>query len=177
LIRNPVTPYTLASIEEDAVTDRTATERVRRYRQRQKKQRDIERVEVQVPAAASDDLKAWGHKTRGAFKRADLASDRVDFVLGTINAPRAKAIDGQTLVHCLLAAEPEKQWQPHIEALFDEVSKEAIHDLVLAGIVSFEDLYRAMRTWRADRGRSAEWVKEMADLRLERPAAYRAEFG
>jgi hypothetical protein len=150
-------------------------ERVRRYRQRQKKQRDIERVEVQVPAAASDDVKAWGHKARHAFKRAGLASDRVDFVLGTINAPRSKAIDAQTFVHCLIAVEPEKQWQTHIEALFDEVSKEAVHDLVLAEIVSFEDLYRAMRTWRVVHGRSSEWVKEMADLRLERPAAYRTD--
>lgn len=157
------------------MTDRTAVERVRRYRQRQKKQRDIQRVEVQVPAAASDDLKAWGHKTRDAFKRAELATDRVDFVLGTINAPRSEAIDAQTLVHCLIAAEPDEQWQPHIEALFDEVSKEAVHDLVLARVVSFEDLYRAMRTWRAGHGRSAEWIREMADLRLERPAAYRAD--
>jgi hypothetical protein len=150
-------------------------DRVRRYRQRQKKQRDIARIELQIPAAASDDLKAWGHKARDAFKRAALASDRVDFVLGTINAPRSRPIDAQTFVHCLIAAEPEKEWQPHIEALFDEVSKEAVHDLVLARIVSFEDLYRAMRTWKVGHGRSSGWVKEMADLRLERPAAYRAD--
>jgi len=156
------------------VTDRTAVERVRRYRQRQRKQRDIERVEVQVPAAASDDLKVWGQKARAVFSQAALASKRIDFVLGTINAPRSKAIDAQTFIHCLITAEPEKEWQPHIEAFFDEVSKEAVHDLVLAEIVNFEDLYRAMRTWRQGHGRNAEWIKEMADLRLGRPATYRA---
>lgn len=157
------------------MTDRTAVERVRRYRQRQRKQRGIERVEVQVPAAASDDLKAWGQKARDVFSQAGRAYDRIDLVLGTINAPRSKAIDARTFVHCLITAEPEQKWHPHIEALFDEVSKEAVHDLVLARIVSFEDLYRAMRTWRLGHGRNAEWIKEMADLRLGRPAAHRAD--
>lgn len=153
------------------MTDRTAVERVRRYRKRQRKLRGIDRVEVQVPSAVSEDVKAWGHKVREAFKHASLAPDRIDFVLGTINAPRPQAIDAKTLVHCLIALEPDERWQPHIEALFDEVSEEAVHDLVLAQIVSFEDLYRASRTWRAGHGRIVGWIKEMADFRLASAAA------
>jgi hypothetical protein len=151
--------------------DRTASERVRRYRQRQHEQREIGRVEVQVPSAVSKDIKALGHKAREAFKNASQALERVDFVLGTINAPRPKAIDVSTFLHCLLAIEPQTQWQPHIEALFDEVSEEAVHDLVLAKIVSFEDLYRASRTWNVGHGRITGWVKEMADFRLASAAA------
>jgi hypothetical protein len=146
--------------------DRTASERVRRYRRRQHTQRDIDRVEVQVPSAVSEDVKALGQKARVAFKNASQASERVDLVLGTINAPRSKAIDAGTLLHCLIALEPQRGWRPHIEALFDEVSEEAVHDLVLAKIVSFEDLYRASRTWNVGHGRIAGWVREMADLRL-----------
>ena len=151
--------------------DRTAAERVRRYRQRQHKQREIDRIEVQVPSAASADIKALGHKAREAFKNAYQALERVDFVLGTINAPRPRAIDVGTFLHCLIATEPQSPWRPHIEALFDEVSEEAVHDLVLAKIVSFEDLYRASRTWNVGHGRIAAWIREMADLRLASAAA------
>lgn len=153
------------------MTDRTAAERVRRYRQRQHKQREIDRVEVQVPSAVSEDIKALGHKAREAFKNAQQALQQIDFVLGTINAPRPKAIDVGTFLHCLIAIEPQKQWRAHIEALFDEVSEEAVHDLVLAKIVSFEDLYRASRTWNVGDGRIIGWVREMADLRLASAAA------
>jgi hypothetical protein len=151
--------------------DRTVSERVRRYRQRQHGQREIHRVEVQVPSAVSEDVKALGYKAREAFKNARKALAQVEFVLGTINAPRPKTIDVGTLLHCLFAIEPQKQWKPHIESLFDEVSEEAVHDLVLAKIVSFEDLYRASRTWNVGHGRIAGWVREMADLRLASVAA------
>src|SRR4051794_13108176 len=110
--------------------DSTASERVRRYRERQHTLHEINRVEVQVPSAAAEDVKALGHKARDAFKHASEASDRIDFVLGTINAPRPHAIDTNTFLHCLIALKPKKQWRPHIEALFDEVSEEAVHDLV-----------------------------------------------
>ena len=153
------------------MTDLTAAARVRRYRKRQQKLRDIDRVEVQVPSASADDIKHLSQKLRTAFKHADTAHLQVDFVLGTINAPRPKPIDAKTLVHCLTTIAPEKQWQPHIEALFDEVSEEAVHDLVLAKIVSFEDLYRAARTWRVTHGRIVGWIKEMADFRLASAAA------
>ena len=153
------------------MADRTASERVRRYRKRQSKLRSIERVEVQVPSAAANDVKRLGWKLREAFKRAEAAERQLDFVLGTINAPRPRPIDGRTLVHCLNANQPEKEWRPHIEALFDEVSEEAVHDLVLAKIVTFEDLYRAARTWRVTHGRIVGWIKEMADYRLASAAA------
>jgi hypothetical protein len=131
------------------MVDRTAAHRVKRYRSLQKGERGIVRVEVQVPAA----------------KR------QVDFVLGTVNAPRPHPIDAKTLVRCLTTSRPDARWRPHIEALFDEVSPEAIHDLVLAGVVTFEDLYRAARTWSAADGGNVAWIKEMADLRLARSAA------
>ncbi|WP_029006791.1 hypothetical protein [Azospirillum halopraeferens] len=153
------------------MVDRTAGDRVRRYRATQKAARQITRVEVQVPAAAGDVIRAIAGRYRDAAGKAVEAGRHLDFVLGTINAPRPHPIDAETFVLCLLARHPTPQWQPHMEAFFDEVSEEAIHDLVLAGVVDFEELYRAARTWKAIDGRTVPWIKEMADLTLARPAA------
>jgi hypothetical protein len=92
-------------------------------------------------------------------------------VLATINAPRPYPLSAAELVHCLVTARPDPKWLPHVEAFFDEVSEEAIHDIVLTGVVSFEDLHRAARNWRVTDGRNVAWINEMADLRLARPAA------
>lgn len=153
------------------MADRTVASRVRRYREAQKEEREIRRVEVQVPSVAINDIKALGGRLLKAFKRAAAAETQISFVLKTINAPRPHPIDAKTFVHCLTTDHPDRKWRPHIEAFFDEVSVEAIHDLVLAGVVSFEDLYRAARNWGITNGRSIGWIKEMADLRLAKLAA------
>ena len=146
--------------------DRTAARRVQSYRIRQKADRGIKRVEVQVPSSAVEDIKGLSRKFIAAFKQAVHANRQVKSVLTTINAPRPTPIDVNSFVHRLFTREADARWRPHMEALFDEVSPEAIHDLVLAGIVSFEDLYRAARTWGVTDGRNVGWVREMADLRL-----------
>lgn len=153
------------------MADRTAARRVKRYRALQKLERGIKRVEIQVPAVAVEDVKVLGHKLQNAYRKAQEAESRIKFVLGTINAPRPHPIDLQSFVQCLTTPRPDARWRPHIETFFDEVSAEAIHDLVLAGIFTFEDLYRAARTWRVTDGRNVPWIKEMADLRLEKAAA------
>jgi hypothetical protein len=151
--------------------DRTASNRVQRYRFRQTSDRGIKRVEVQVPETATQDIKDLGNKLQIAFKNAAAADRQMKLVLGTINAPRPHPIDAQTLVHCLITSRPDSRFRPHIEAFFDELAPEAIHDLVLAKVVSFEDLYRAARNWRMSDAENAAWIKEMADLRLAKPAA------
>ena len=153
------------------MTDRTASIRVKRYRSAQKAERGIERIEVQVPVSAREDIKAIGSRYRDLHRNIHKARRHLEFVLGTINAPRPHPIDEETFVQCLLSAQPKPQWRPHIEAFYDEVSEEAIHDLVLAGLVEFEDLYRAARTWKVTDGRRVPWIKEMADLSLAGPAA------
>lgn len=153
------------------MADRTAARRVKRYRALQKLERGIARVEVQVPAVAAEDIRLVGRKLQDAYRKAGEAEREIDFVLATINAPRPQPIDAKALVHCLTTSRPERRWRPHIEAFFDEVSPEAIHDLVLARIITFEDLYRAARTWRATDGNNVPWIKEIADLRLARAAA------
>jgi len=153
------------------MVDPTAARRVKRYRALQKRERGMARVEVQVPAIAAEDIKLAGRRIQDAHRKSRDDERKVAFVLATINAPRPHQLDLKTFVHCLTTARPERRWRPHIEAFFDEVSAEAIHDLVLGGIFTFEDLYRAARTWRATHGRNVPWIKEMADLRLAQAAA------
>jgi hypothetical protein len=153
------------------MVDRTVAQRVKRYRALQKRERGIVRVEVQVPAAAAEDIKFIGRKLHAACRKLEEARREIGFVLGTINAPRPHPIDAMTLMRCLTASRADARWRPHVAAFFDELSPEAVHDLVLAGLVSFEDLYRAARTWRMTDGGNVAWIKEMADLRLARAAA------
>lgn len=152
------------------MADHTAARRVRKYREVQRRDRDIRRVEVQVPSLAAGEVKRLGRKLQQAFRQAEASEGRLRAVLATVNAPRPEAISPKGLVYCLLTGHPEARWRPHLEAFFDEVSEEAIHDIVLAGVVSFEDLLRAARTWRVTHGRTVAWINEMADLRLARPA-------
>jgi len=150
------------------MADRTAARRVRKYREIQRDRRGIRRVETQVPAIAAEDVKGLARKFQNAFKKAAAAAKPIRAVLATLNAPRPRPIGAAELIHCLMTDHPEPRWRPHVEALFDEVPEEAIHDIVLAGVVSFEDLMRAARTWRMTDGRNVGWINEMADLRLAR---------
>jgi len=67
--------------------------------------------------------------------------------LTTVNAPRPVAIDAETLVRCLWADVAEKQWQPHLEAFFDEVHPLVLHSYVGHGLVTFRQLHRARAMW------------------------------
>jgi ERCC4-related helicase len=131
------------------MADRTAARRVKRYRARQKLEREIARVEVQVPAAAAEDIKLSGRRIGDAHRRAREAERKIAFVLATINAPRRHRIDAKTFVHCLLTSLPEARLRPHIEAFFDEVSAEAIH-----GNKSQNQRERVLADFRAGRIRT-----------------------
>ncbi|MEA1673356.1 hypothetical protein [Nitrospirillum sp. BR 11163] len=151
--------------------DATAADRVRRYRQSTLTPRGIARVEVQTPMAAADALRAVASRWRQQFKQLTAAEPALARALSTINAPRSAPVDGPGLVALLLAPAPLEDWRAHVEALFDEVSMGTLHDLVLSGLLTFEDLYRALRTWRVPDASNAAWITEMADLSLGRAAA------
>jgi len=101
----------------------------------------------------------------------DNARPALEAVLTTVNAPRPRHLDPETLMACILSPVPLEAWQCHIQSLFDEVPVEALHHVVLSGVVDFEDLNRAARVWEVPDGDVRKWVAEMADFRLARPAA------
>src|ERR1700730_10225679 len=99
--------------------DRTAARRVQKYRVRQKADRGIKRVEVQVPSEAAGDIKGLSRKLLAAFKKADRADRQLKSVLTTINSPRPNPIDARSFIHCLITPLSEARWRPHIESFFD----------------------------------------------------------
>ena len=150
--------------------DRTAATRVKRYRSAQKGARNIARVELQIPEGFRNEFKGFASNLRERYANLECARPNIDFVLQTINAPRPDHIDSETLLQCLLSRQRDKEWQSHIEAFYDELSEEAIHDIVLTGVIDFEELYLAARAWRVTNAKRVEWVKEMADFALAAPA-------
>jgi hypothetical protein len=83
------------------MADPTAVRRVRQYRAVQKNEREIVRVDLQIPARAVTDLKAIAKALRDRYARIDQARREIDFVLGTIDAPRPHHLDAKGLVHCM----------------------------------------------------------------------------
>lgn len=150
--------------------DHTALERVRRYRQRSRAERGLSRLELQAPVAAVAALKAQANLWRQSFQRLGTTQAAWDRALSTINAPRPHHLDAPGLLALLLSPVPVETWRPHLEAFFDELSLGTLHDLVLSGGISFEDLYRATRIWRLTHARNADWIAEMATLSLARSA-------
>ena len=150
--------------------DRTAATRVKRYRSAQRGARNIARVEVQVPEGFRTEFKSIASGLRDRYAHLDCARRNLDFALQTINAPRPLHIDNETLLRCLLSRGCDEEWQSHIEAFFNELSEETIHDIVLTGVIDFEELYLAARAWRVADGRRVPWIKEMADFALAAPA-------
>lgn len=149
--------------------DKTASRRVAAYRARQSTELGFERIEVR--ASHRDRLAIQRFANTLRQHRNALSNNRdLAFILGTINAPRPHPIDGETLLDCLLADRPSKEWAPHMEALFSEVSIEALHRLVLSGACGFEDLRHAAYIWRIDKNERTAWIEEMASLSLARHA-------
>ena len=73
----------------------------------QKNEREIVRVDLQIPARAVDDLKAIAKALRDRYAGIDRAEREIEFVLGTINAPRPRHLDAKGLVHCLTTPIPD----------------------------------------------------------------------
>jgi len=151
------------------VIDKTASRRVAAYRVRQSLELGFERIEVRASQRDRVTIQRFANNLRR--RRTALANNHdLAFVLGTINAPRPRPIDGEILLDCLLADRPLKEWAPHIEALFSEVSIEALHRLVLSGACSFDDLRHAAYIWRIAPNEQTVWIEEMAGLSLARHA-------
>jgi hypothetical protein len=145
-----------------------------RYRAKLAAEKDVRRLELQVPREIAEEVKKFARKLRTSVEvvRHDAGTQGLlRLALGTVNAPRPRQIDAETLVDCIRGTNVDRIWRPHVEAFFTETSPDLIHDLVLAGVFTFEGLDRARRIWRIQDGRNIGWIAEMADLELAGLAA------
>src|SRR3546814_3167918 len=104
------------------MADRTAASRVRKYREIQRENRGIRRVEVQVPSLFAEDVKSLGRRLQDALRNATAAEKPIRSVLATIHAPRPSPISAGELVHCQVTYRPDTKWRPHVEAFFEQDS-------------------------------------------------------
>jgi len=94
-------------------------------------------------------------------------------IISHINVSVSKQIDVETLVGCIKGTIHDEVWSYHVKTFFLETSIRTMHDIVLAGFVTFAELYRASLRWDPEGyadGKTKEWVKEMYYLSVGRAA-------
>ena len=96
--------------------------------------------------------------------------DFLKIALGQINAPCPEKIEVATLIKCIKGEECDEKWAPHINSFLEELHVTLIHDIVLSGIFTFEELSDAITAWECLDGPTTSWIKEMADLKVEAAA-------
>jgi hypothetical protein len=96
--------------------------------------------------------------------------DFLKIALRQINAPCPENIDAATLKRCIKNEECDRKWAPHINSFLEELHVSLIHDIVLSGIFTFEELSEAIDIWGCLDGPTTDWIKEMAILKVETAA-------
>ncbi len=96
--------------------------------------------------------------------------DFLKIALGQINAPCPAKIEAATLIRCIKGEECDRKWAPQINSFLEELHVSLIHDIVLSGIFTFEELSDAIDAWGCLDGPTTGWIKEMADLTMEAAA-------
>lgn len=90
-----------------------------------------------------------------------------------INTSLPKEIDEETFVSCLTGSCIDKQWKGHILSFFLETPIHLMHEIVLSGVITFEELMNANKSWKAEEYTDDEitrWIQEMAYLSLGKAA-------
>lgn len=94
----------------------------------------------------------------------------IEIAVRQINASCPEKINAALLVACLKAGTCREKWKPHIWAFLEELPIPLIHDIVLSGVLTFEELAGAVEIWECNDGPTTEWIREMAALRMETTA-------
>ncbi len=87
-----------------------------------------------------------------------------------INAPCPEKITGETLIACIRGDKCDEKWKPHLWAFLEELDAALIHDIVLSGELTFEEISRAVDIWECLDGPTTRWIREMAELSVEAAA-------
>ena len=97
-------------------------------------------------------------------------NNNVSLALGQINASCPEDISGETLIACVKGEINDVRWQAHLLSFLEELPVELIHDIVLSGVFTFQELSEAIVAWGCDEGPTTRWIKEMAGLGVETAA-------
>ncbi|MBW1868858.1 MAG: hypothetical protein JRF52_01920 [Deltaproteobacteria bacterium] len=90
-----------------------------------------------------------------------------------VNVSLPMEIDEDILIACIRNTCYDQKWKGHILSFFLETPIWLIHDIVLSGVFSFEDLTDAQNRWQtkeyADEN-TTRWIQEMAYLSMGKAA-------
>jgi len=96
--------------------------------------------------------------------------DKIQTALTHINISVKDQIDRDTFVSCIEGSPLcFAKWAYHIKTFFLETPISRMHDIVLAGIFTFESLYFAHKKWDPEgyaNNETTEWIKEMYYLQM-----------
>ncbi len=93
--------------------------------------------------------------------------DFLKIAIGQINAPCPEKIDAGTLIARVKGSQRVERWAPHVYSFLEELHVSLIHDIVLSGIFSFNELSNALDVWECLDGTTTSWIREMAALEME----------
>ncbi len=98
------------------------------------------------------------------------ANDKLAIALRRINAPCPVEISRESLIACIKEKDDNTEWRAHMVSFLEELPVELIHDMVLSGVFTFQELSEAIIKWECTDGTTTRWIKEMAALGLETAA-------
>lgn len=145
-------------------------EKVARHRARKRAQKKQRLELTTVPEQGAYAIRDHAEAVKIACAR---GAPVVSLVVKTINAPLPHPVDPETVLAGLVAWRRRPTQASVMMDFFKLAPMETLHDLVLAGAVTFEDLRHALHIWVPNKKECphAEWIEEMADLALARDAA------
>ncbi len=94
----------------------------------------------------------------------------IEIAVRQINAPCPEKINASILTECIRTGTCEEKWKPHLWAFLEELPVPLIHDIVLSGLLTFEELAHAIEIWECTDGPTTDWIREMAALSMETAA-------
>jgi len=99
--------------------------------------------------------------------------DKLQTAIIHINVSVKNQIDRETFFACIEGSISISftRWAYHIKTFFLETPIPVMHDIVLAGIFTFESLYFAHKKWDPEgyaNNETTEWIKEMYYLQMGR---------
>jgi len=90
-----------------------------------------------------------------------------------VNASLPMEIDESTFIACIRGTCTDQTWRAHILSFFLETPVSVIYDIVLSGVLTFEEFMDGQDRWQAKEyadEKTTLWIQEMAYLTMGKAA-------